>query len=122
MSNIPEKPITKLFLLISVDGKISTGFGIDRSFDQDLPKLDGIKEGLQQYYPLQAQLQKVIFNSGKMLAKMGANQFNFNLNKTNTDLVVIDNSHLTIQGIKNLSRGCKRLFFELVIPSIQCIN
>ncbi len=111
MPNIIEKPITKLFLLMSVDGKISTGFSIDRSFDQDLPKLDGIKEGLQQYYSLQEELQKAIFNSGKVLAKIGANQLNFNLNKTNTDFVVVDNSHLTTQGIKNLSRGCKRLFF-----------
>ena len=39
-------PITTLFMLTSVDGKISTGHVDDRDFDKDLPNVSGIAEGL----------------------------------------------------------------------------
>lgn len=48
-----ERPITTLFMLMSVDGKISTG-GTDRlDMDQDLPAIDGVREGLHQYYEIE---------------------------------------------------------------------
>jgi hypothetical protein len=40
-----ERPITTLFMLMSVDGKISTGFIDERDADKDFPKIDGIKNG-----------------------------------------------------------------------------
>ena len=48
-----NRPITTLFMLMSVDGKISTGETDELDFDQDLPKISGVKEGLHQYYDIE---------------------------------------------------------------------
>lgn len=48
-----DRPETTLFLLMSVDGKISTGDNDVLDVDKDFPKIDGIKEGLSQYYKLE---------------------------------------------------------------------
>ena len=45
-----ERPITTLFMLSSVDGKISTGATDELDVDRDLPKIPGVCEGLHQYY------------------------------------------------------------------------
>ena len=45
-----NRPITTLFVLMSVDGKISTGFNDNLDVDQDFPLIDGVREGLHQYY------------------------------------------------------------------------
>ncbi len=42
-----ERPITTLFMLMSVDGKISPGAADGLDFDRDLPRIAGVKEGLQ---------------------------------------------------------------------------
>lgn len=47
-----ELPITTLFMLTSIDGKISTGSSDERDFDKDLPNIKGAGEGLGQYYEL----------------------------------------------------------------------
>lgn len=45
-----NRPYTTLFLLVSVDGKISTGDTDVMDVDKDYSKIDGLKEGLKQYY------------------------------------------------------------------------
>ena len=40
------RPITTLFMLMSVDGKISTGATDELDFDQDFPRIEGVREGL----------------------------------------------------------------------------
>ena len=51
MNNIKKiKPITTLFMLMSVDGKISTGAVDELDVDRDFPRINGVKEGLYQYY------------------------------------------------------------------------
>ena len=47
-----DRPITTLFLLSSVDGKISTGASDVLDVDKDFPKIDGVKQGLHQYYEI----------------------------------------------------------------------
>ncbi len=44
--NQQTRPMTTLFLLMSLDGKISTGVDDIRDFDKDLPKIYGVREGL----------------------------------------------------------------------------
>ena len=44
-----DRPITTLFMLMSVDGKISTGATDDLDVDKDFPKIKGVNEGLHQY-------------------------------------------------------------------------
>ena len=48
-----DRPITTLYMLISVDGKISTGSTDELDVDQDFPKIAGLKEGLHQYYEIE---------------------------------------------------------------------
>ena len=43
-----DRPVTTLFMLMSVDGKISTGSTDELDFDRDLPRLPGVREGLHQ--------------------------------------------------------------------------
>ena len=45
-----NRPITTLFMLSSVDGKISTGATDNLDVDKDFPQIAGVKEGLAQYY------------------------------------------------------------------------
>ena len=47
-----DRPITTLFMLMSVDGKISTGATDDLDIDKDFPKIAGVREGLHQYYEI----------------------------------------------------------------------
>lgn len=49
-----DRPITTLFMLMSVDGKISTGATDDLDIDKDFPKIAGVREGLHQYYDVEA--------------------------------------------------------------------
>ena len=48
-----DRPITTLFMLMSVDGKISTGATDDLDVDRDFPKIVGVQEGLHQYYEIE---------------------------------------------------------------------
>lgn len=50
-----DRPITTLFMLVSVDGKISTGATDDLDVDRDFPKIVGVQEGLHQYYEIERQ-------------------------------------------------------------------
>ena len=54
-----KRPFTTLFMLMSVDGKISTGATDKLDVDKDFPKISGLKEGLSQYYET---LQRKLFS------------------------------------------------------------
>jgi 2,5-diamino-6-(ribosylamino)-4(3H)-pyrimidinone 5'-phosphate reductase len=58
-----NKPISTLFMLMFVDGKISTGCTDDLDLDKDFPKIKGIKEGLQQYYDIEQTTDLYSLNS-----------------------------------------------------------
>jgi 2,5-diamino-6-(ribosylamino)-4(3H)-pyrimidinone 5'-phosphate reductase len=95
-----ERPITTLFMLMSVDGKISTGFVEERDVDKDLPKIDGIKDGLKQYYEIEQTTDLFSMNSGKVMAKVGANIEKENIKKSPVSFIIIDNKpHLTDIGV-----------------------
>lgn len=54
MNNIRKiKPITTLFMLMSVDGKISTGAVDELDIDREFPRINGMKEGVYQYYEIE---------------------------------------------------------------------
>lgn len=48
-----DRPITTLFILMSLDGKISPGASDELDVDKDFPMIDGLKEGLPQYYEIE---------------------------------------------------------------------
>ncbi|SCW43824.1 hypothetical protein SAMN02910456_01136 [Ruminococcaceae bacterium YRB3002] len=54
-----DRPVTTLFMLMSLDGKISTGASDDLDVDRDLPKIEGVREGLHQYYEIEQTTDQV---------------------------------------------------------------
>ena len=94
-----DRPITTLFMLMSVDGKISTGATDDLDVDQDFPKIDGVKEGLHQYYEIEQTTDLWSLNSGRVQAKIGANEKEMP-EKTPVSFVLVDNTHLDEHGVR----------------------
>ncbi len=96
-----ERPITTLFLLMSLDGKISTGATDALDVDSDLKNIEGVKEGLHQYYEIEQTTDLWSLNSGRVFAKIGINEAE-KPKKGPVSFVAIDNTHLTERGIRNL--------------------
>lgn len=94
-----ERPVTTLFLLTSVDGKITTGATDNLDFDRDFPRIPGVREGLWQYYDIEKTTDLWSLNSGRVQKKMGVNEKE-PPEKTPVSFVLIDNRHLTAQGIR----------------------
>ena len=94
-----NRPITTLFMLMSVDGKISPGASDDLDVDKDFPNITGLKEGLPQYYAIEQTTDLWSFNTGRVQAKIGVNEKTLP-NKTPVSFVLLDNSHLTEHGIR----------------------
>ncbi len=105
-----ERPETTLFMLMSVDGKISTGDTDEMDVDKDYPKITGLKEGLKQYYDLEQQTDLFSLNTGRVFAKIGVNEKTDEPVKLPVSFVVIDNQpHLTEQGVSYLAKKAKSL-------------
>ena len=94
-----NRPVTTLFMLMSVDGKISTGATDEMDVDQDYPLITGLKEGLHQYYEIEQTTDLWSFNTGRVQAKMGVNTKETPA-KTPVSFVLLDNHHLNEQGIQ----------------------
>lgn len=106
-----NRPATTLFMLMSIDGKISTGDTDALDFDHDLKQLIGVKEGLHQYYDLEQQSDLVSLNTGRVMAKIGVNERTEPPTKIPVSFVIIDNEpHLTEQGISYLSCWVSTLY------------
>lgn len=103
-----ERAKTTLFMLMSVDGKISTGALDNLDVDQDFPRIAGVKEGLHQYYEIEQTTNLWSLTSGKIQAKMGANTKEVT-KSIPVSFVVIDNHHLTKQGIHYLCAMTKQV-------------
>ncbi len=97
-----DRPITTLFMLMSVDGKISTGASDELDVDRDFPNIDGVKEGLHQYYEIEQTTDLWSFNTGRVQAKMGVNEREVPA-KTPVSFVLLDNHHLTEHGVRYFS-------------------
>ena len=94
-----ERPITTLFMLMSVDGKISTGANDEFDVDRDFPTIDGLKEGLPQYYEIEQTTDLWSFNTGRVQEKMGVNKKEPPA-KSPVSFVILDNHHLTHEGVR----------------------
>ena len=94
-----HRPITTLFLLQSVDGKITTGASDALDFDRDFPRIPGLREGLHQYYEIEQTTDLWSLNSGRVQAKMGVNKKPLP-EKTPVSFVILDNHHLTRRGVE----------------------
>ena len=97
-----DRPKTTLFMLQSLDGKISTGSSWAFDFEKDLPNIEGVGKGLKQFYKIRKDMPFWAFTTGKTQAKFGANVKELS-KKSPVNLVVYDNHYLTKQGIEWLS-------------------
>ena len=96
-----ERPITTWFMLMSVDGKISTGAADELDVDKDFPQIAGVREGLHQYYEIEQTTDLWALNSGRVQAKLGVNTKDMP-DKTPVSFVIIDNKHLQEHGVRYL--------------------
>ena len=104
------RPVTTLFLLMSLDGKISTGADDARDFDKDLPKIYGVREGLHQYYDIEQTTDLWSLCSGRVQAKIGANEKPLEKSVVaGITSVIIDNHHLTRHGVEYLCSKYRRV-------------
>ena len=105
-----NRTINTLFLIQSLDGKISTGATYEMDVDKDFPRIPEVKDGLYQYYDLEKKTDYFSLNTGKVFEKIGFNE------KTETpqkvcNFIVIDNKpHLNSNGIKYLAKKSVKLF------------
>lgn len=106
-----NRPITTLFMLESLDGKISSGSGDNLDADKDFCRIDGVKEGLHQYYELEKETDLFSLNTGRVMAKIGVNDSKEYHDKIDAvTFVIIDNKpHLKESGIDYLCHWVGRL-------------
>lgn len=104
-------PKTTLFLIQSLDGKISTGDVDELDVDKDFKRIVGVKEGLHQYYDLEKRTDRVSFNSGKVQVKVGVNQRTWEKDRDNISFVVVDNKpHLNINGTEYFAKRSDQFY------------
>ncbi len=108
MSN---KPINTLFMLMSLDGKISSGDSDNLDADKDWCKIDGVKEGLHQYYEIEQTTDWYSLNTGRVMAKIGVNDRKEKPKKVDVRFVIIDRKpHLNKNGIEYLCNWTEKTF------------
>lgn len=106
-----NKPITTLFMLESLDGKINSGNSDVLDADKDWCQIDGVKEGLQQYYDIEQTTDLFSLNTGRVMEKIGINERKENPNKSPCSFIIIDNKpHLNENGIDYLCRWVNKLY------------
>lgn len=106
-----DRPLTTLFLIESLDGKISTGDTDELDIDKDYPKITGVKEGLHQYYEIEKTTDPFSLNTGRVMAKIGLNTRTVEPIKMGCSFIIIDNKpHLDENGVTYLSKWVKTLY------------
>ena len=106
-----NKPITTLFMLESLDGKINSGNSDSLDVDKDWPQITGVKEGLHQYYELEQETDLFSLNTGRVMEKIGINERSNTPEKMVCSFIIIDNKpHLNEKGINYLCRWVKTLY------------
>lgn len=103
-----KRPVTTLFMLTSLDGKISTGAVDELDVDRDFPKFEGLREGLHQYYEIEETTDPWSLNSGRVQQKMGVNEKPLPGSRWGVSFVLLDNHHLSAHGVEYFSALSKR--------------
>lgn len=106
-----KRPINTLFMIESLDGKINSGDSDELDVDRDWCEIDGVKEGLHQYYEIEKTTDWYSLNTGKVMAKIGVNVKTEKPNKIECRFIIIDNyPHLTENGIDYLCNWVEKLY------------
>ena len=105
-----NRAITTLFMLESLDGKISSGNTDELDADKDWCQIDGVKEWLHQYYEIESTTDYFLLNTGRVMAKIGVNDRKEYHNKVEVKFIIIDNKpHLNENGIDYICNWVERL-------------
>lgn len=111
MKNHNDRAETTLFLLESLDGKISTGDNDLLDVDLDFKRINGVKEGLHQYYDIEKTTDPFSFNTGRVMAKIGVNTRTKKPIKMGCSFIILDNQpHLDEKGVEYLAKWVKVLY------------
>lgn len=111
MENIKRRAETTLFLIESLDGKISTGDNDLLDVDIDFKRISGVKEGLHQYYEIEKTTDSFSLNTGRVMAKIGVNVREKEPIKMGCSFIIIDNKpHLNQKGVEYLAKWVKILY------------
>ena len=94
-----NRPITTLFMLESLDGKISTGNNDNFDVDKDFCRIDGVKEGLHQYYEIEENTELFSLNTGRVMAKIGVNDKKDYREKMAVSFIIIDNKPHLVKSV-----------------------
>lgn len=106
-----NRPITTLFMLESLDGKINSGSTDDLDVDRDWCNIGGVKEGLYQYYDIESNTDLYSLNTGRVMAKIGINNKKNIPEKISCNFIIIDNKpHLNENGIDYLCKWVNTLY------------
>lgn len=106
-----NRPVNTLFMLMSLDGKISSGSSDNLDADKDWCRIDGVKEGLHQYYEIEQTTDWYSLNTGRVMAKIGVNDRKEKPKKVDVRFVIIDRKpHLNENGIEYLCNWTEKTF------------
>jgi 2,5-diamino-6-(ribosylamino)-4(3H)-pyrimidinone 5'-phosphate reductase len=106
-----NRPITTLFMLESLDGKINSGSTDLLDVDRDWKTITGVKEGLHQYYEIESNTDLFSLNTGRVMEKIGINTRSDEPEKIPCSFIIIDNKpHLNENGIDYLCRWVNKLY------------
>ncbi len=117
-----NRPVTTLFMLISVDGKISTGDTDVMDVDMDYKKIAGVRDGLSQYYEIEKTTDSYFIITGAVMTKK-CESLNMN-NRTDepvkvpANCIIVDNTHLQEAGIHYLLKK----FNSLTVVTVNKIH
>ena len=90
--------------------KISSGSTDNMDVDKDFSKIDGVKEGLYQYYEIEGTTDYFSLNTGRVMKKIGVNEKNEYHEKVKVTFVIVDNKpHLNEQGIDYMCNWGEKL-------------
>lgn len=107
-----NRPYTTLFMIESLDGKISTGDVDELDVDKDFKRIVGVKEGLAQYYQLEQKTDRFSLNTGRVMEKIGLNTRTQEPTKMDkVSFIILDNKpHLDEKGTTYLAKWVKTLY------------
>jgi 2,5-diamino-6-(ribosylamino)-4(3H)-pyrimidinone 5'-phosphate reductase len=119
ISSAGARAETTLFLLMSVDGKITSGESDTLDSDRDWRRIHGVKEGLHQYYQLEESIAINSLNTGRVMAKIGVNSRTQVPEKDDrlTFFIVDRKPHLNENGVRHLAQRVGKLYIVTNNPS-----
>ena len=104
--SVRRRPYCTLFMLQSLDGKISTGVGKGFDFDRDLKDL---VKGISSYYEAELHTDAYSMISGETCAKLGANNKEWPKSYHYCNHIIIDSHSLTDTGIEYMASMCQNV-------------